>query len=407
MKVLLLAQWYEPIIGGEEIHVRTLAHELAARGHSVVVAALSHPDRPDQYWDGPVDVRRIRGSLQRIPGMFADLARQSVPPFPDPGVSAALRRLVRSIRPDVVHAHNWIIHSYLPVKEPGIPLVFTLHDYSLTCATKVRLYQGMPCSGPGLAKCLRCTSRHYGSVKGPVTLAGLWGMHAAVRRRVDCIVSVSHAVERDNDVSSYAPRHLVIPNFVDAAFEEAGADEVVAGLPSEPYIMYAGSLSRIKGIAPMLKAYARLDVGSRPPLLLVGYRGHEQLQALEHLPAGATLMTDLPRTAVAAAWRRSLFAVVPSICAEAFGLVALEAMLFGRPAVASDIGGLRELVDHESTGLLVRPGNVADLTAAMGRLAEDEEFRTSLGSRARTSAARYRAELVIPAIEAVYESLMP
>ena len=405
MNVLLLAQWYEPVIGGEEIHVRTLAHELAGRGHRVTVAAIAHPERPDRYWDGPVRVHRLRGSLQRVPFLFSDGARQSLPPFPDPGIASGLRDLVRRERPDIVHAHNWIVYSYLPVKARSVPLVLTLHDYSLTCATKVRLYRGSACSGPAAAKCLRCTSDHYGAMKGPITLGALWGMHPAVRAAVDCVVSVSGAVERDNAVPRHARRHVVIPNFIDGAFESSTADVPPGLLPAEPYIMYAGSLSRIKGIEPLLAAYAGLDPASRPPLVLVGYRGLERIAALDRLPAGARLITDVPRATVAAAWRRSLFAVVPSVCPEAFGLVALEAMLFGRPAIVSDIGGLRELVTDDVSGLVVRPGDVADLRAALDRLATDSALRDQLGAGARTAATRFRAERVIPAIESLYESL--
>ena len=105
-------------------------------------------------------------------------------------------------------------------------------------------------------------------------------------------------------------------------------------------------------------------------------------------------------------WRRALFAVVPSICLEAFGLVALEAMTFGRPVVASDIGGLPELIAHERSGLLVEPGSVSALRAAMRRLIDDAKLRAALGSEAEIVSRQYRAGTVVPAIESLYESLL-
>jgi hypothetical protein len=65
MRVLLLAQWYHPVIGGEETHVRTLAHEVARRGHEVTVATLHQPGQPDAELDGAVRIRRIRAAVQR------------------------------------------------------------------------------------------------------------------------------------------------------------------------------------------------------------------------------------------------------------------------------------------------------------------------------------------------------
>jgi len=405
MRVLLLAQWYEPVIGGEEIHVRALAHALARRGHDVTVAALDHPDRPDLERDGPVLVRRIRGALQRVPGMFSDRARQSAPPFPDPGVAAALRTMVHELRPDVVHAHNWIVHSYLPVKPPATPLVLSLHDFSLTCATKVRLYRGEACAGPGPLKCLECVGRHYGVGKGPITLASLWASHPAVRRRIDHIISVSTAVERGNAVSRYARRHDVIPNFLEQGFTDVSTDDAPPGLPERPFIMYAGSLSRIKGIEALVRGHALLDPATRPPLVLIGYRGHERLPVLEHLAPDVQLITDVPRRSVAAAWQRCLMAVVPSICLEAFGIVALEAMAFGRPVIASRIGGLVELVDDGASGILVPPGSSTAIAAAIDRLSRDGELRAALGAGAEVASRRYHEDLVVSSIESVYRSV--
>ena len=406
MKILLAAQWYEPIIGGEEIHVRTLAKALSARGHQVTVAALAHQERPERYVEEGVEVRRLRGSLQGVPRLYADAARQSVPPFPDPGLAWALRGLIDEVRPDVIHAHNWIVYSLLPIKPSTTPLVLTLHDYSLTCATKVRLYRGRACDGPAPAKCMRCAAAHYGLPKGMATVAGLWASKPAIRRRVDSIVCVSDSVARDSDVARFARRHTVIPNFLDDDYGMLKPSDEPEGLPDGPFIMYAGSLSRIKGLEPLIRAYRTLDANTRPPLVVVGYRGHERLQVLDRLPADVHLVTDLPRRSVAAAWRRALFAVVPSICLEAFGLVALEAMTFGRPVVASDIGGLPELIAHEQSGLLVEPGSVSALRAAMQRLIDDAKLRAALGSEAEIVARRYRAGTVVPAIESLYESLL-
>ena len=59
------------------------------------------------------------------------------PPFPDPGVAASLRTVFASERIEVVHAHNWLLHSFLPLKRADGPrFVVSLHDLSLVCATK-------------------------------------------------------------------------------------------------------------------------------------------------------------------------------------------------------------------------------------------------------------------------------
>ena len=405
LRVLLLAQWYEPIIGGEEVQVRTLAHSLARRGHRVTVAALSHPERPSDYMDGDVHVYRIRAALQRIPALFADSARQSAPPFPDPAVSVALRRIVARERPDVVHAHNWMVNSYLPVRERAVPLILTLHDYSLVCAKKVLLYRRRECLGPAPAKCLRCAGNHYGPIKGAVTVAGLWAMAPALRRSIDCFITVSQAVATKNGFGREGVRSVVIPNFLPDDFE-AIEDLVPEGLPNEAFLMFAGSLSSIKGIGPLLSAYVKVDKAQRPPLLLMGYTGSETLGILRDPPAGVTIITDQPRSRVAAAWRRSLIALVPSITPEAFGLTALEAMAFGRPVIASRIGGLQELIADEESGLLVEPGNASALSDAISRLLGDDELRIQLGRGAQLRSRDFYADRVVPRIERLYREVI-
>lgn len=406
LRVLLLAQWYEPVIGGEETHVRTLAQELARRGHEVSVAALAHPDRPRTYSDGAVTVHRIRAATQRLPWVFSDSERQSAPSFPDPGVTSALRRIVGQARPHVVHAHNWMVYSYLPVRLRSAPLVLTLHDQSQVCAKKVLLFQGRVCDGPAPLKCLRCTVGHYGALKGPVTLGGLWTMAPLLRREVDAFVAVSRSVADLSGLTRRGARIAIIPNFLgDESF--AGSDvPPPAGLPSAPFLMFAGSLSRIKGIDTLLRAFAALDQTTRPPLVMIGYRGTESIESLVGAPAGVTVITDQPREAVSAAWDRSLFGVVPSIVPESFGLAALEAMARGRPVVASRIGGLPEVVEDGETGILVPPGDVEALRRAIDRLLSDTSLRQRLALGARRRAAQFSADLIVPRIEALYRDLL-
>lgn len=405
MRVMLLAQWYEPVIGGEEVQVRTLAHSLAVRGHAVTVVALAHPERPEEYWDGAVHVYRVTATTQRLPGLFTDPSRQSAPPFPDPGIATALRRILVRERPDVVHAHNWIVHSYLPVRDPSVPLVLTLHDHSLSCAKKVLLYRGAACSGPAPLKCLRCSTEHYGPVKGPVTLAGLWASRIALLRATDCLVGVSRSVLDRSVLGGVSTPAVVIPNFLPTAFA-ASADQPPTGIPPEPFMLFVGGLARFKGVHVLLEAYGRLDAGSRPPLVLLGYTGTESLDSLGVRTRGVTVVTDQPRASVAATWRHSLFGVVPSIGPESFGLVALEGMAMSKPIIASRLGGLQEVVDDGVTGLLVPPGDPAALSHAMDRLLRDRELRERMAAAAEARARDFAAESIVPKVEALYRQLM-
>ncbi|HEY7413980.1 MAG TPA: glycosyltransferase, partial [Ktedonobacteraceae bacterium] len=126
MRILMLSQFYPPIIGGGAIHARALSVELVSRGHEVAVVTLWQPSQAEFDMDQGVRVYRIHSSMQRVPRLFRDRGRPYAPPFPDPEAALALRRIIGQEQPDIVHAHNWLVHSFLPLKAwSGARLVVT------------------------------------------------------------------------------------------------------------------------------------------------------------------------------------------------------------------------------------------------------------------------------------------
>src|SRR6266702_3662845 len=177
MRILMLTQFYHPLLGGLEQHVRTLSTELVSRGHDVVVATIQHAGQPAFEVDHGVRVYRIRSTMQLLPWLFSDTKRQYSPPFPDPESLLELRKIILKERPQIVHAHNWLLRSFLPLKAwSKARLVVTLHNYSLTCAKVIYMHNDAPCSGPGVVKCLSCATKHYGLVRGTPTVLSNWLM---------------------------------------------------------------------------------------------------------------------------------------------------------------------------------------------------------------------------------------
>jgi glycosyltransferase involved in cell wall biosynthesis len=401
----MLAQWYAPLIGGEETHVRNLAHELVARGHDVTVATLWQPGLADFEPDGAVRVHRLHGTVQRAEGLFADGRRRSAPPAPDPETTGSLARLVAEVRPDIVHAHNWMVHAYLPLKRRDGPrLVVSLHDFSLVCATKVMLFRGEACSGPGLAKCLGCAAEHYGPLKGVVTAGANWTFGALERRLVDQFLPVSRAVAEGTGLTDGSTPYEVVPNFAPSAIADAGPGPPDPRLPAGGYLLYVGALGRLKGLDRLLDAYRALE--TRPPLVLVGYRNADTPELLADLPAGVIVHEAWPHADVMRAWGGSLAGLVPSVCIEACPTTAIEAMATGTPLIASRIGGLTDLVTDGETGLLVTPGDVGELTDSLRRLIGDEGLRRRLGAGARARFNAYSAETVVPRVELAYQRVL-
>jgi glycosyltransferase involved in cell wall biosynthesis len=415
MRILLLAQFFPPDIGGEERHVFNLANTLAGRGHEVSVATQRMADVPDlQILASGVRVHRFATAAMRLPGVYST-SRTHHPPLPDPQGVRELSRITRQERPDVVHAHNWIVNSALALRRSSPPgsrfgLVLTLHDFSHVCATKRLMRMGSACEGPTVARCLPCATAHYGAALGPLTAAATALMRPWKNRTIDHVVCVSNAVASGNRIPP-GPNTSVIPNFVldEVVLGRAGhaaesqAEDTPPGLPKAEFLLFVGELSGDKGLPTLLRAYESLG-RERPPLLLVGRRTPD---TPAHLPDGAEMCAQWPHEHVMAAFRRCLLAVLPSICLDACPTTVLEAMASGRPVVATTTGGIADMIVDGENGLLVPPGDEHKLAEAIARLLNDADLRVRLAAGTREHVQRFTASAVVERLEAVYARVAP
>jgi glycosyltransferase involved in cell wall biosynthesis len=407
MRILMLSQFYPPIIGGGAIHARSLSVELVSRGHDVAVVTLWHQGQAEFELDRGVRVYRVRSSMRRVPWLFSDQRRQYAPPFPDPDVMLALRRIILHERPEIVHAHNWLVYSFLPLKAwSGARLIVTLHSFDLVCAKTTLLYRGSNCDGPGFTKCLGCAAQHYGLAKGTATVLSHWVMDLFRRGAVDMFLPVSQAAAVGNGLVGSRLPFQVIPNFMpgDVGVPEGEIEPYLAQFPAEDYLLFVGALSRQKGVDVLLRAYAGLT--NAPPLVLIGYPTPEWSNLSVDCPANVFVFKNWPRYAVMEAWRRSLMALLPSVGPETFGMVVMEAMSVGHPVIASRIGGLIDLVADGETGLLVQPGDSLALQQSIERLLADPDLRRRMGQAALRKVVEFQASTVVPHIEQVYEQVL-
>lgn len=417
MRILMVTQFYSPTIGGQERVVEDLSAELIARGHHVAVATLQQGGLPGISEVAGVPVYRIGSTAARLFRGYSDPERPHSPPAVDPRAAAELRRVIDVEKPDIVHGHDWLIHSFLPSKRRDGPgLVVTLHDHSLVCANKRLIRQGEACAGPGPAKCLRCAAAHYGLAKGPAIAVGNWVMSTAERALVDMFLPVSQVVADAAGLRDGSDAYRVIPNFLPEVPTAAAAEQKVPGLPRK-FVLFVGDVSRDKGIGVLLEAHGLLE--DAPPLILLGrivdpeilapVVGAERVSRPELLAAAIGNVRAVgaqPHEVVLDAFRRCTVAVVPSLMHEAFGLVALEAMKVGRPVIASDIGGLREIISDGKNGILVAPGDVEALHTALARVLTDTKLRARLRTAAKRRADDFAADRIVPQVEQAYEDVL-
>lgn len=403
MRILMLAQFYPPIIGGEERHVHNLSVGLVARGHDVAVVTIQHGQEPLLTVEQGVRVYRVPSAVKRLQSWLHEKERYHAPPFPDPEILQTLRSIIQEECPEVIHAHNWMLHSYTPLKAwSKARLVVTLHDYSQICVTKRLMRRGQVCSDRTLSHCLQCANEQYG-MKGIIITLAHRRAQELERKTVDMFLPVSRAVAQETHLVERKLPYRVIPNFVPDTLTECChvAHPLLEQLPQSDFLLFVGDIVRDKGVEVLLKAYALLEYDI--PLVLIGRTGKNLYLPL---PPNTYLFESWPHEAVLGAWPRCTLALVPSIWPDPCPTVAIEAMAMGKPIIGSRIGGLTDIVVHNKTGLLVTPGDSQELQIAIQRLLNDPLCCERMGNCAREYVTRLQAQTVITQIEQVYQEVL-
>lgn len=214
-----------------------------------------------------------------------------------------------------------------------------------------------------------------------------------LNRYADVIVCNSNATKANlvQRIPQLAGKCIVVHNGLDAAAVSASdgnAKEHYGFSQNDIVVTLVGRINRLKGHKWLLEASINLLQQDKIKLLFVGapVPGQEYYQEeIEQIIEGSNLNGKVkiaPYTKdLSLVWAATDIAVMPSTEAESFGLVALEAMLAHKPVIGSDHGGLKEIILHDATGMLVEPSNVGKLEKAIEKLAENEGMRREFGER--------------------------
>ena len=362
--VLLVSRWYGGANNGVGILTETLVQSLRAGGNECVVIELLP--------DGIFPRRRIGRSGEAIWGVCL---REPLPGDTRGSFAHSLRaflcrrlvrRLVRKHALSVAHFHHasalyGTISSAL--RSVSTPWMVTFH-------------------GSDLRSDLSDPACHT-------------VMHDLVTR-AGAVSAVSSSL-RQSAVSAFpeaATKSTVIYNSVDVALMEQAAAVASTGLDA-PVVVFLGVLGRRKGADVLLDAWIDLVRSGRAPApwtLVIAGDGPDK-RGLESVAADAGVLDRVrftgatARSDIAGLVTSGSIMVVPSRT-EPFGLVAAEGQMLGRPMVASDTGGLPEVIENGVTGLLVPVEDAAALATAIASLIADDEKRRSFGHAARERALR-------------------
>ncbi|SHL21713.1 Glycosyltransferase involved in cell wall bisynthesis [Pseudonocardia thermophila] len=371
--------------GGAEKSVRMITDGLRDRGHTVHVIATDH-----RLGEAPsfADVT--------VPAVAGNPVQQAVRFFWNRRAYTGVRAALEGIRPDVVHLHTIGMFSPSVLDATrGYRRLLTIHGpEDFTLALLPHMYPERE-TGRGLAR-LAATARYarLRYVQRPAYRIRL--------RRLDGVLvpSAFYAGAVRGDVGR-VPLH-VVPNGIPMA--------PPAPLANPQRFAFVGRLEETKGVRVALTAFARIAADHPKAELVVVGGGPLQAELAEQAAATGVadrvqLIGKLPAEDLKAVYADTGVVLVPSVFPENFPTVAIEGLAAGRAIIGTAAGGTPELVRDGVNGLLVPPGDVDALAAAMDALAGDEARVRRMGEASAAMAPAYSLEAFLDRLESHYRAI--
>jgi glycosyltransferase involved in cell wall biosynthesis len=376
LRVALLSYRSKPHCGGQGIYLRHLSRELAALGHAVEI--LSGPPYPDLDRDDIVLTRLPSLDLYRDEDPFRtpalrefrdwvdvlEFAHMKTGGFPEP-LTFSIRAL-RELRGrrddfDVVHDNQVLGLGNLGIPRLGLPLVTSIH-HPISVDRRIEIEQAK-----GVKQRLG-KRRWYGFVR----------MQSQVARRVGPILTVSESSKADI-VKDYrvAPADVhILPLGVDTRIFHPRGERVRGRI-----VAVASADSPLKGVDVLLHAVAKVATERDVHVVIVSKPTKdgptEKLVRELALGGRVKFVHGIGDEELGELLASAEIAVVPSRY-EGFSLPAVEHMASGTPLVASRTGALPEVTGD--AGLLVKPGDIEELAAALRRLHDSADHRARVGA---------------------------
>ncbi|MFX0126352.1 MAG: glycosyltransferase family 4 protein [Candidatus Hodarchaeota archaeon] len=409
----MIVNTYHYLRGGDSKYALGLARLLEKKGHEVHFFGMKSkknlPCLDEQYFVREIDYREAlkkKGFLEALKvgwrSVYSLEAKHNI------------ARLLKNFKPDIVHLNSFRHHitiSILPeLHKLNIPVVQTLHDYKLICPN-TSFYNGQNI-------CEDCKGKNYINIvrnrckKGSLAASVMTYLECKINdylgyyQYIDRSISPSRFL-RDKFIEyGYEPDKLtVVPNFIEV-------DTFLPHYHHEDYILFIGRLEKEKGLSTLIKAFTRATetvnslrlkiagTGSieeelkgliaRMRLSKVELLGFKQGKELENLTKNAKAI------------------VIPSEWYENYPFSCLEAMGYGKPIIASRIGGIPEQVEDGVTGFLFEPYNDEQLAKSIKVLYGLTKNRIAeMGQMARKKVERINnPQTYQKAILNIYEALL-
>lgn len=364
------------ISGGSDIYWRSLGQLLEINGHQVKYFSCSNstPSLPSL-----IDFEKP-GVKQILKHIYNPEAKKKILPY------------VENI--DIAHLHIYygmLTSSILtPLKKQDIPMVQTLHEYKLVCPIYTMERNGKIC--------FDCKNNNfYNATKNKCKKNSL---PRSVLSSIESYVSLSlgsqELIQKFITVSDFQKNMIVKMGFPEGKLETVHNFIDHTEYTPTPFIgeflLYFGRIEKVKGIETLLRAIKLASKKSNVKLVMAGTGSYlpSAIKLAEELEISdkVSFLGHCEKATINTLLGQCFASVTPSIWAETFGLTLIESLCMERPVIASNIGGMTEILEDEKTGLFVTPGSAIDLAEKISFLYENPSVCIRYGEAGRQAVIR-------------------
>lgn len=391
---ILMVNWSWYPSGGDWTAVENLVKLYQMKGNTIIPFSMkderNYPSPYEKYFVSHIDYKELNKQKSITNGI--KVLRRSIYSTES---RSKLIQLLRDIKIDIAHLHNLgpqITPSILSVlKDNGIPIMWTLHDYGMLCPATSFVSKDEICERCKAGKFYNCALRKC--KKNSFQASFIASLRSYILRILD--------IQKYVDVF-ICPSQFLKTKFIEFGFDQNRLEHLYNpyGLDSIPtnsknnsvgyanYILYVGRIEKIKGILSLIKAVSDIK---EVHLIIIG-SGEEELKyrdyVMENNFTNIHFLGFLKKEIVIAFIKESLFTVCPSEWYENLPYSVVEAMLLGKPVVGARIGGIPELVLDRYTGVTFTPGDVNDLREKINDLLSNRDRLEFFGRNARDHASK-------------------
>lgn len=379
MKILLVNKFFY-FKGGADTSFFNTARLLKQKGHKVIFFSMKDPKNNnseyDKYFVENVDyeTKGLRGKVDSTLKILYSVEAQK-----------KIEELIMQEKPDIAHLHS-IYHQISPsilysLRKFNIPVVMTLHDYKMVCASYRMLYKGHVCESCKNGAYYHCFWKgcvKNSKAKSLVNTVEMYFHHKILKiyDLVNTFISPSVFLKDKLKKMSFKGNIAILPYC--ASLE--GYTPYYNW--TEKSVLYSGRLSHEKGLFTLLEAMKGIDtklkIAGEGPIEkdLKSKVARDNMQNIDFL--GYKNKEELKDEI-----SKSMLCVVPSEWYENYPYAIIESFCLGRLVVGSKIGGIPELVKDNKTGLTFEAGNANDLRLKMSSLIDNTEKVIEMGKNAR------------------------